>query len=254
MPTFSSGPNSPGTMADDSSVGASAWGTPNNAKVNDAVFSDVSLTPGQQSHYLKATNFGFSLPAGVTIAGVVVEVEQKGEAVGKLEDTSVKLVKNGTIGGTDHQTDTRWPTTEAYATYGTSSDLWGLTISSSDVNASDFGVVIQAQNDDGGNTYLASVDHIRITVYYTTFDYTLTADQGASTFTGQDLTLSKQMQVVLDFGSFVFTGFDILFDKFRAFFSDSRHSSTLTQSNRTSATTINQDSKHNQTFNQDNRH
>jgi hypothetical protein len=31
----SSGPNSPGTMADDATVGTVAWNNPNNAKVSD---------------------------------------------------------------------------------------------------------------------------------------------------------------------------------------------------------------------------
>jgi hypothetical protein len=86
-----------------------------------------------------------------------------------LKDNSIKIVKaNGTF-GTENKADTatNWPTTDTYASYGGSSDLWSETWTPADINDVDFGValsVVQA-GDDYGVT--ASVDHIRITVYYT---------------------------------------------------------------------------------------
>jgi len=50
------------------------------ADINDVdfgvVFSAISDEP-IQTHYLKATNFGFSIPAGATIDGIFVEIERK---------------------------------------------------------------------------------------------------------------------------------------------------------------------------------
>lgn len=69
------GPYSPGTMADDSTVGTVTWVNPDNAKASDDVRAIMYY--GGSSHYLKATNFGFSIPAGATINGIVVEIEKR---------------------------------------------------------------------------------------------------------------------------------------------------------------------------------
>jgi hypothetical protein len=65
------------------SYGASndLWGeswTP--ADINDADFGavlSVTYVSLHQSYYLKATNFGFSIPSGSTINGILVEIERK---------------------------------------------------------------------------------------------------------------------------------------------------------------------------------
>lgn len=77
-------------------------------------------------------------------------------------DNSVRLIKNGTITGNDYaQTTGAWPTTDAYASYGNSSDLWGTTWADSDINAATFGAVISASVQNG----TAQVDHMRITIF-----------------------------------------------------------------------------------------
>jgi len=68
---------SPGTLADDAAVGAVAWTNPGNAASSDNAYAVFSTSGVQQSHYLKATNFGFSIPAGATIDGVAVSIERK---------------------------------------------------------------------------------------------------------------------------------------------------------------------------------
>ena len=61
---------------------------------------------------------------------------------------------------------TSWPATEQYISHGGSSDLWGLTWTVAQINASDFGVSIKAEGIDpsGGD---GTIDAVRITVYYT---------------------------------------------------------------------------------------
>jgi hypothetical protein len=51
--------------------------------------------------------------------------------------------------------------------YGSSSALWGLSWTTSDINASNFGLAFAAQNDSASQFADAYVDNIRITVYYT---------------------------------------------------------------------------------------
>ena len=170
------GPNSPGTMADDATVGTVAWTTPDNAKVSDNIYTTAVMTVNvnnHPSHYLVATNFGFSIPTGATINGILVEFERYKNA-GGITDNIVKLVKGGVISGNDKANTLAdaWGAgsgNERYDPYpssGASTDLWGLTLTPSDINASNFGVAISAEYT-GGTTGTALVDHIRITVYYT---------------------------------------------------------------------------------------
>lgn len=151
----SEGPNDPGTLEDDDAVGTVTWSNPGNAAANDASYAtatdNVSTT---NSFYLKATNFGFTIPTGATIDGIVVEIDRKcsDDSSDYCTDNIVRLQKssfqgdNKAIGSATH-----WPTSDAYATYGASNDLWGLSFTPSDINASDFGVGISATlNTSGG--------------------------------------------------------------------------------------------------------
>jgi hypothetical protein len=94
----------------------------------------------------------------------VVEIERKESGAGAASDSRVRIVKGGTIGSTDKASGSEWPTTDTYATYGADDDLWGETWTVSDINSSGFGVAISARGLASGGT--ASIDHIRITVYY----------------------------------------------------------------------------------------
>ncbi len=79
-------------------------------------------------------------------------------------DERVSVVKaNGDFGVTNKGAlSTAWPTADAYATYGASNDLWSETWTPADINDADFGVMLQADI----SAVTASVDHIRVTVYY----------------------------------------------------------------------------------------
>lgn len=94
----------------------------------------------------------------------MVEIERKGSSSPGIADNRVRIVKGGSI-GTTNKTGGAWPTSDAYATYGADDDLWGETWTPADINASNFGVAISAIGEFAFPT-VASVDHIRITVYY----------------------------------------------------------------------------------------
>src|SRR3989344_4673849 len=94
----STGPNSPGTMADDASVGTLTWAaTVDNAKTQNDTSTTATTASSAQSHYLKATNFSFAIPTNATIDGIVVEVEKFEVGTGTASDTAVRIVKGGTI-------------------------------------------------------------------------------------------------------------------------------------------------------------
>ena len=180
-----SGADSPGTMADDDAVGTVEWINPDNAKTSNDTYTTATNSSieydDSSSNYLKATNFGFSIPSGATIDGIKVEVEMKANyendplSVNASYYNRIKLIKGGVISGDPENGDSPYffPTTEAYKIFGGDSSLWGNSFSYSDINSSDFGVSIltslstnNAYNETS-YTIIASIDHIRITVYYT---------------------------------------------------------------------------------------
>ena len=152
---------------DDASFGQATWGNPGYAAVSDDVRATAGFDPGSgitNSHYLKATNFGFTIPDGSTILGILVEVEgSKDVALGTLSEARARLVKAGVIQATDRLNTTAWTTVDTYYSHGGASDLWGGTWLPSDINNSGFGFAL-AMNANAVIT--ARVDHIRITVYY----------------------------------------------------------------------------------------
>ena len=164
--------NSPGTMADDDTVGTAIWTNPDRAKVSDNSYATAGEITTQTSHYLKATNFRFNIPTDATIKGIVVEIERKStldSVKGWVIDSAVKIVKSdGSIGATNKgDTITHWSVAESNFVYGSSSDLWGETWTPADIKDIDFGAALSTLV-----TYvltpgsIAWVDHIRITVYY----------------------------------------------------------------------------------------
>lgn len=165
----SSGPNSPVTCISENFTGATdAWSAPGRATTSDDSQAVVSsLTGTDQSRYLKCTNFGFSIPTDATINGIIVEFEiRSGSSASEVQDNRVRIVKSdGTVGSTDKSVAGAWPTTDTYASYGSSSDLWGETWTYTDINDVDFGAALSAKRFDTIGTAL--VDHVRITVYYT---------------------------------------------------------------------------------------
>jgi hypothetical protein len=170
VPTLSatsSGPNSPSTGADDNSVGTTTWSGTSDIITSNNVSAAASINAGAVTHYLKATNFGFSIPTGATITGIVVEWERRRDPAADVVDNAVRIVKGGSIGSTNKASVTSWPSSDAYASYGSSSDLWGETWTASDINASTFGSVLSAKDNAGDSTGSARVDHVRITVHYT---------------------------------------------------------------------------------------
>ena len=164
------GPNNPGTMATDSVVGSVGWNNADNAKVSDD--SDATTSGvfrfGLISYYLKATNFGFSIPSGATIDGIVVEIENAAALAG-VRDNSVKIIKSdGSLGGEEKaDTGTDWSLSDTYISYGDANDLWSESWDNTDINDIDFGVVISAKAPVGADDSAPTIDHIRITVYYT---------------------------------------------------------------------------------------
>lgn len=169
-----------GTNADDSSVGTMAWvaddfSTPlsgTESSSNDDVFAGVITESGGTSHYLKCTNFNFTsgdVPSGSTIDGFEIEVRQYRQSTPLVINTNIRLVKAGSIVGSDIGVTADWNTSETAVVYGSSSQLGGVSWTQSDIVSSTFGcaisIVLGTSKFFITHDYL--IDQVRMRVYYT---------------------------------------------------------------------------------------
>lgn len=186
----SQGPNNPGTLVNDDSIGSSAWVNPTNAASSNNSYA--TCNEGNESNYLRATNFGFSIPAGATIDGIIVEVEKRNSSNNVLvSDNIARLSKtSGYVG--DNLAAGEWPTSDTYVSYGGASNLWGTTWSVAEINSSDFGYAISmTPNFEGPPTTDINVDHIRITVYYTEAASSSSSSNSSSSFSSSSSSSSN---------------------------------------------------------------
>lgn len=169
------GPLYPGTAASLANAGSSenaeAWVSPGNISADDGTSSSITAATYDSpdiSQLLVASNFGFAIPAGSTIDGIVVEIDRN-NAAGAASDNRVQLATGTTfadlVGTNKADTATDWPAALAVATYGGAADLWAAGLTVAQINAAGFAVMLSAQAD-ANNTDIA-VDFIRVTVHYT---------------------------------------------------------------------------------------
>jgi len=161
----SEGPLITATGADDSSIGTATWTSPTNVTADDGSEASVIVGFGAVSHYIKGTNFSFSIPATATITGIEARFDRRASAEDVLETESVKIVKGGTITGSDLTDDINWGTLSFPLSYGGEGELWGTTWTPTDINASNFGTVVSVTGLDLLPA-TAYVDYIDIEVFY----------------------------------------------------------------------------------------
>lgn len=162
-----------GTAVDDSSIGTLTWTDPSNATgdgTDGNYASTIATTSSEYTHYLKLTNYGFSIPAGATINGVQLQVRAQGipSGSGFILWNAVKLVNaSGTIGSANKATGGLFtlPTT---ASFGGSADTWAGEASAIDWNDADAGCAISIGTTSGisGDSYIYCY-FVQIIITYT---------------------------------------------------------------------------------------
>jgi len=116
--------------------------------------------------YLRATQYGFSIPTGATITGIYCLARCEAYYNFEVTDEEVQLVHNGSvISGCQNKADSSdWPDSVDSRIYGGDVDLWGCALTPAIVNSSTFGWQIMAASGQYPST--ARVYSMRITVYY----------------------------------------------------------------------------------------
>ena len=145
-----------------------AWVNPGNVGADDGTEAQIvaaSYDAPDVSQRLITSAYSFTVPGTATIDGVVVEIDRRCFA-GSSVDSRVQLRNElGAIAGNNNKAAGAWPATLSVATYGSATTLWGIALTPTIVNDTDFGMALAVQAT-AANTDIA-VDFIRMTVHYT---------------------------------------------------------------------------------------
>lgn len=135
---------------------------------NDSYAYGSPLFDGDEMDWLRATRFGFSVPAGATINGIEVEIDRKSDTANGIIDSAIYLRKTAGQAGDNKSVGAIWDTTDddAYNSFGGAADLWGTTWTQSEINSPNFGVDISPENSNAFFP-ICYIDHVQIKVTYT---------------------------------------------------------------------------------------
>lgn len=169
-------------------TGTVAWTSPTNVHTDDTSRAEATSIPASgESNWLRAY-FAFTssdVPSGATIDGIEVEMIVYGSNTLLVRLKKARLVIGGTIGSTNMPSmpTTNWGTTgtiqEESLTLGGSSNLWSETPTQGNVTGASFGIAISAENYEASKNRNASVDYMRMRVYYTAATDTLGGASGS---------------------------------------------------------------------------
>lgn len=156
-----------GTGANNADAGNVAWTNPGSVTAADGNSASSAVKSGTTTQYLHATNFGFSIPANAIIEGVAARILKMVGALGTVQgaDHTVQLIVGGARSGNNNAQGSNWARgTLTNADYGGPGNMWGLALTPANINASNFGLAVRAQNTSGTPTF--SVDAIWLQIYY----------------------------------------------------------------------------------------
>lgn len=164
VPTITGVSPSAGTTAGGTSITITGTGLVSGATVTVGGVAATSVS------VVNSTTITCVTPAGsagfadvaVTQSGTTTTLSN-GFLYGNITDSTVKLVRAGSVVGDNKASATVWPGALGFEEYGGANDLWGTTFTPAQVNASDFGFVLSAT----GTTGTAQVDVAEMSAYYT---------------------------------------------------------------------------------------
>lgn len=146
-----------------------SWGVPGNITASDGTYTGVAASVNSDTNYLKASNFGLTVPDGSTIDGIQARIRAVDD-LGVARITGVIVGKSDTALGSNLESSyTTISSTPSNYDYGSSTEKWGLTWSAADVRSSTFQVRVMCNcyHTVGMQSGNPRVDAIWIDVFYT---------------------------------------------------------------------------------------
>ena len=156
---------SPSVVVDDARVGSVAWTNLAGPKGAGGEAARATLSGSAVTHWLLTTGYGFALPTGATVRGLVVTVVRSASFVDEITDYGCSVVKAGNPVGLPKLNLGPWPTSTQTLTYGSATNTWGQTWTAELVNATDFGAAFAARGTMA-TAEMALVDHVTVTVHF----------------------------------------------------------------------------------------
>lgn len=148
-----------------------SWiGAVNSATAIDGALWVGGLASDNQFSDILDITFQFPpLPAGAVIQGVQVAIHRNASGLDDIFDSQISL-KSGFIVGSNRASLGAWSTFGITFQYGSSTDLWGLTITETTINSGQLGMRISYFKDDDFASTTSErgfIDMVRATVFYT---------------------------------------------------------------------------------------
>lgn len=148
------------------------WTSSSNILLNTGVTASCTLANGATSGLISAQGFGFTIPAGANIVGIVaVSKRNTGAPPGQVvQDATVKLLKASVAAGANRSTGAAWSHAAlAPQTFGSTVDLWGTTWTPAEINSANFGIELSVINvfNSSGVSVLVRQGFVTLQVYYT---------------------------------------------------------------------------------------
>ena len=165
----------PTVAAADSTIGDIQWANLDSVLTDDAKYTtSTTVSDNDSTHYLWVNDFGFDLPTDAIVTGFTVKFEGYLSDSAQALNVVVRMVKAGTITGSDYATNATISDDVTIYTFGASDSLWGSTWTIANVEDSAFGAVFMFTDTVGGTTIY--VDYATIQVHYTYHDLAVSAD------------------------------------------------------------------------------
>ena len=197
LATSFQGPNY-GSAATNSSVyGEVAWANPSNGLTSDGTYATAPLSTNIATYLLSVSGFGFAIPTGSTLDGIVVNVQcgvqpfilstsngAKSWAKLMYNGGGITLFKTAYAAGlgTECVQDS---TLNLWDTFGSPTDLWGYSWVVGEINSVGFGVGFGIVSDSVANHNVgenAYVDAVQVTVYYESPTTTTSSSTSSATY------------------------------------------------------------------------
>jgi hypothetical protein len=148
-------------------TGGSAWANPGNITADDGTNASCAVgtaAGGVTGDTLRGSTLGFAVPGGATITGIELRVQLSFGGSASTID-SVNIGKDDSTLGTAKTPGTALTSTPTDYDFGSSSDLWGLSWTPAEINASTLqGLLVVASAGAGASV---SCDAMWMNVHYT---------------------------------------------------------------------------------------
>ena len=182
----------PGTAVGNRGSGNNSWTTPDDIKIDDTNVA-VGIVSDTDTKGLAATNFDFSsIVAGSTIDGIQVRVgdySKNNSQIARWIGLKLILADDSDGSVTKHSDLLGFFITVRTDEAGFSNDLWGETITRTDVQDSDFGFSVNCDGQTSNGSVSALIDFMQMRVFYTPPSIDITDVDGDETWDDGDTGL-----------------------------------------------------------------